>query len=103
MHYHNLATISIVGLALAAGACNRDAGESRDTTAREEPTPNVDRAAELQRERDDEISRLDKRVADIRTRLRRGEPEGHQRRSNRDRGPARRVEGRRDQRQDGGG
>jgi hypothetical protein len=65
MHYRNVATIGIVGLALAAGACNRDAAESRDTTAREERTPNVDRTAELQRERDDEISGLEQRVADI--------------------------------------
>jgi phage-related minor tail protein len=65
MHYRNIATIGIVGLALAGGACNRDAVESRETTAREERTPNVDRTAELQRERDDEISGLEKRVADI--------------------------------------
>jgi archaellum component FlaC len=65
MHYQNMATIGIVALALAAGGCNRDVGESRDTTAREERTPNVDRTAELQRERNEEISRLDERVADI--------------------------------------
>jgi hypothetical protein len=65
MHYQNMATIGIVALALTAGGCNRDVGESRDTTAREERTPNVDRTAELQRERNEEISRLDKRVADI--------------------------------------
>jgi len=64
MHYQNLATIGIVALVLAAGGCHRDVGESRDT-AREERTPAVDRAAELQRERNEEISRLDKRVADI--------------------------------------
>ena len=51
MHYQNLATISIVALVLAAGGCNRDVGESRDTAAREERTPAVDRTAELQRER----------------------------------------------------
>jgi len=59
-----MATIGIVALALAAGACNRDASESRDTT-REERPPAVDRAAELQRDRNEEISRLDKRVSDI--------------------------------------
>ena len=32
MHFQNMATIGIVALALAAGGCNRDAGESRDTT-----------------------------------------------------------------------
>ena len=46
MHYQNLATIGIVALVLAAGGCHRDVGESRDT-AREERTPAVDRAAEL--------------------------------------------------------
>jgi archaellum component FlaC len=65
MHYQNLATIGIVALVLAAGGCNRDVGESRDTAAREERIPAEDRAAELQRERNEEISRLDKRVADI--------------------------------------
>jgi hypothetical protein len=64
MRYQNLATIGIVALVLASGGCNRDVGES-DTAAREERTPNVDRTAELQRERNEEISRLDKRVADI--------------------------------------
>ena len=65
MHFQNLATIGIVALVLAAGGCNRDVGESRDTAAREERTPAVDRTVELQRERNEEISRLDKRVADI--------------------------------------
>ena len=64
MHCQNMATIGIVALALAAGACNRDASESRDTT-REERPPAVDRARELQRDRNEEISRLDKRVSDI--------------------------------------
>ena len=30
MHYQNMATIGIVALALAAGGCNRDVGESRE-------------------------------------------------------------------------
>ena len=64
MHCQNMATIGIFALALAAGACNRDASESRDTT-REERPPAVDRARELQRDRNEEISRLDKRVSDI--------------------------------------
>jgi len=64
MRYRNMATVGIVALALAAGGCNRDVGESRDTT-REERPPAVDRAAELQRDRNEEISRLDKRVSDI--------------------------------------
>lgn len=64
MHYGKVTAIGSLALALAAGACNREVGESRDTTVREE-SRNVDRVAELQRERDDEISRLNKRVAEI--------------------------------------
>jgi hypothetical protein len=75
MHCQNMATIGIVALALAAGACNRDASESRDTTPRR-TAPAVDRAAELQRDRNEEISRLDKRVSDIERDYAQGESEG---------------------------
>ena len=64
MHYGKAATIATVALTLAAGACNREVSESREA-AREEPRPNPDRTAELQRERDGEISRLDNRVTEI--------------------------------------
>jgi archaellum component FlaC len=64
MHYGRVTAIGSLALALAAGACNRQADESRDTTVRD-GSPNVDRAAELQRERNDDISRLDQRIADI--------------------------------------
>jgi hypothetical protein len=62
MHYRKVATISTLALALAAGACNREVSESRGTTGSDEPR-NVDRTAELQRERDREITRLNERVA----------------------------------------
>jgi hypothetical protein len=65
MHCVKVTTIGIVGLALLAGACNREVGESAATTAREDASANVDRKADLQRERDDEISGLEKRVAEI--------------------------------------
>ena len=65
MHYRKAAAITTVALALAAGACNRDATDSRDTTARAEPTAKPDRAAELQQKRNDDISQLDKRVVEI--------------------------------------
>lgn len=65
MHYGKAATIATIALTLAAGACNRDVSESRDPAVRDEPTRTADRTAELQRERDDEISRLDTRVTEI--------------------------------------
>jgi hypothetical protein len=65
MAYGRVATIGACALALAAGACNREAADSRETAALEERTPDVDRAAELQRQRDDDISRLDNRVAEV--------------------------------------
>ena len=101
MHYQNIATIGIVALALAAGGCNRDAGESRDTTSREDRPPAVDRAAELQRDRNEEVSRLDKRVTDTE----RDYAQANQKvvvALIRDRRSARGVEGRRDQRQNCG-
>ena len=64
MHYRDLPTIGAVVLALTAGACERNVAGSRDTTAREEATK-PDRTAEIQREHDQDISRLDARVAEI--------------------------------------
>ena len=61
MHYSKAATVSTIALSLIAGACNRDAAESREPTTRTEP----DRGAELQQKRSDDISQLDKRVVEI--------------------------------------
>ena len=65
MHYGKVMSTGIFALTLAVGACNREAGESRTATARDETPATADRAAELQRQRADEISRLDTRVAEI--------------------------------------
>ncbi|HZM60161.1 MAG TPA: hypothetical protein VFB85_10200 [Vicinamibacterales bacterium] len=64
MHYRDVATISVVMLALTAGACERNLSGSRDTNAREEAA-SPDRKAEIQRDHERDISRLDERVATI--------------------------------------
>jgi hypothetical protein len=63
MDYRKTATVGILALALS-GACNRTT-DSRDTTPGEEVSRNADRAAELQQKRNEDISQLDKRVAEI--------------------------------------
>jgi hypothetical protein len=63
MDYRKTATIGILALALS-GACNRTT-DSRDTTPSEEVSRNADRAAELQQKRNEDISQLDRRVAEI--------------------------------------
>ena len=63
MHYRRAPWIVGLGVAVAtAGACSR---EARDTTATSDVTANADRAAELQRERDQDIAKLTDRVAEI--------------------------------------
>jgi hypothetical protein len=64
MHYRDVATISVVMLALTAGGCERNLSGSRDTNAREE-AGSPDRKAEIQRDHERDISRLDERVATI--------------------------------------
>ena len=100
MHCVKVTTLGIVALAVLAGACNRDVSESAATTAREDAA-NADRKADLQRERDEEISGLEKRVAEMEreyleanAKVASGEREGHGR-------VARRIERGRGQRQDG--
>jgi chromosome segregation ATPase len=58
-------SVGIVALAIIAGACNREVGESSTPSARQDAARDVDEKADLQRERDEEISRLDTRVAEI--------------------------------------
>jgi hypothetical protein len=58
MHYGKIASIGIVALALASGACNSNVADSRYTTAREESSRDTERAAELQQKRSDDISHL---------------------------------------------
>ena len=61
MQRTSAAIVGLFAVALAAGACKRDTAESRDETV----NVSTDRAAELQRQREDEIRRLDQRVADV--------------------------------------
>jgi DNA repair exonuclease SbcCD ATPase subunit len=63
MHYSKLMMVGLVAPALVLGACNRRP-ESREP-ARNEATQTADEAAKGQQERADDISRLDKRVAEI--------------------------------------
>jgi len=65
MHYGKLMVAGTLAFALLSGACNRDVRESRDTNAVEEPATTANRVAELQRERNDEIARLNDRVTQI--------------------------------------
>jgi archaellum component FlaC len=62
MHYGRITIAVSFALALLSGACNR---ESRETSVDRGPTASADRAAELQRERNDEITRLNDRVTEI--------------------------------------
>jgi len=64
MRYRQAAIIgTLAASVLGAAACSRDAAESKQANA--EVSRDVDRAADLQRQRDEEISRLDQRVADV--------------------------------------
>ena len=64
MHAVKVTTIGIAALAVLAGACN-NVGESPNVGAGQDVARNVDAKAELQRERDDDVSHLEKRVAEI--------------------------------------
>jgi hypothetical protein len=64
MHYSKLMMVGLVAPALVLSACNRRP-ESREPAARNEATQTADEAAKRQQERADDISRLDKRVAEI--------------------------------------
>jgi hypothetical protein len=65
MYYGKVTSIAIFGVALTIGACNRQPGEPAATSAQQDVAASPDRKAELQRERDGEISRLDQRVTEI--------------------------------------
>jgi archaellum component FlaC len=64
MYCRKLMIVGIVAPALVAGACN-NRGESRDTVVRDEAATTADDAAKRQQARDEDISRLDKRVAEL--------------------------------------
>lgn len=63
MHYRKLMIVGFIAPALVAGACNRD--ESRDSVVRDRAANTAEDAAKQQQARDEDISRLDKRVAEI--------------------------------------
>ena len=64
MHYSKLMMVGLVAPTLVVGACNKRP-ESREGAVRTEATQTADEAAKGQQERADDISRLDKRVAEI--------------------------------------
>ena len=64
MRYSKLMMVGVVAPALVLGACNRRP-ESREPTVRDQATQTADEAAKRQQERAEDISRLDKRVAEI--------------------------------------
>ena len=64
MRYSKLMMVSVVAPALVLGACNRRP-ESREPTVRDQATQTAEEAAKRQQERAEDISRLDKRVAEI--------------------------------------
>ena len=61
---HKLMIVGIVAPTLLFGACNRNP-ESREPAVRDEVAHTADEAAKRQQERADDISQLDKRVAEI--------------------------------------
>jgi archaellum component FlaC len=64
MRYSKLMIVGIVAPAVLVGACNRY-DESRAPTVRDEAATTADQAAKNQQARAEDISRLDKRVAEI--------------------------------------
>ena len=63
MTYGRAPWIVAMGLVIAAGACTREAAQDNTSTA--EVTAKTDRAAELQRERDQDIVQLTDRVTEV--------------------------------------
>jgi len=64
MARYNTLTIGVLALALAAGACNRDAKDTRKEAIKED-TKVADKAAAVEKERNDEIARLNDRVTQL--------------------------------------
>jgi hypothetical protein len=66
MNYRMISAVGVLTLAFATGGCQRDATvEPRDRTAGPEAARNVDRAAELQRQHEEDLSKMDERVASL--------------------------------------
>lgn len=64
MRYGKLVIVGVIAPTLLFGACNRNP-ESRESVVRDEAANTADAAAKRQQERNEEISRLDQRVAEI--------------------------------------
>jgi hypothetical protein len=64
MHYRELTATAALALALVS-ACNKPGSAPNETVDRTGATQPVDRTAEQQKARQDEIARLDNRVADV--------------------------------------
>jgi cytochrome c556 len=66
MHHRMITAVGLLTLAVGMGACRREATvEPRNQTATRPPAPQVDRASELQRQRDQELAKMDERVASL--------------------------------------
>jgi len=65
MYSKTLLPIAALAVTAVSAACSRQANDRGETSARTETAQPADRAAEQQRHRQDEIARLDSRVADI--------------------------------------
>ena len=63
LYRHAVIIGALAAVTVGAGACRRDAAEPPKANA--EVSRDADRAADLQRQRDEEINRLDQRVADV--------------------------------------
>jgi hypothetical protein len=66
MPYAKMTTIGALALAIAsATGCSRETPPAEDTSINEAAEREADRVAELQRERADEVARMDERVANL--------------------------------------
>jgi hypothetical protein len=66
MHHRMITVAGLLTLAVPIGACSREAKvEPRDQTATAAPAAQVDRASELQRKRDEEVAKMEARVASL--------------------------------------
>jgi len=64
MHHRMITVVGLLTLAVGVGACSRDATvEPRDQAAAPAATRQADRASELQRQRDQDLAKMDDRVA----------------------------------------
>jgi hypothetical protein len=66
MHHRMITATGLLALAVAIGGCSREATiEPRDRAAAPAPPRQVDRASELQRQRDQDLAKMDDRIASL--------------------------------------